>query len=672
MIDYRQAIERAVDGALPRPDGYERLLHRLRRKHRRQRVTAAVVAMGIAAAGFGVLLEAFNDDDARPYPPGTAITPENVQDLGLAWTGQFGPESRSLDGDYYSDARGPTVGDGYVFVASDFKLSAFPVGCGSSASSCSPAWTAPVEFSFGPWDRPIVAGNSVFVASRRNDDGIVYSFPTACRSDGGICAPNWTATFPHRPVTDLVADNRSVFAATNWSGGPGPDSSLLYAMSQDCPQACHPEWSARIDVEMSRLALSGHELMAASLNGLVAFSTNRCKEIHRAGGMAPCKPLWQSARSDNPQPQTLIATTGMVFIDGVDEVRAYAATGCGAEVCGPLWTAPLSRFPGKLAVDGETLFASAGFSFDLKAPPASLIESIPLNCREPCEPISAATIKSRARFMSQSNGVIFTSEWGVHAYSTDCLKRSASCAPIWIGAESGWTSPVEVSDGVAYVASPYTGLLYAFDLDKNSVRSEAVNIYEKPTLVALIWKQVPSALVVIWLVGLTLFYVAVQRPAESTRHGLALVTGGAAAIALAPAFPVQQVGTDMFGLCNIFGADGNNLLYSDCPPADAWRLAAGLIVPLFAITTLLFFAWKPNKLTRRVTLVVGLSFAVGGSAILMDLMVELVQPASYTKALSIGVFLLIGGGLLMLVGGVLALLRARTARASVESEIPVP
>jgi Tol biopolymer transport system component len=67
MIDDRELFERAVERFDPPERSFERLVTRRDRKHRNKRITAAVLAFVVAAAGFGALLRAFT---SGPPPVG--------------------------------------------------------------------------------------------------------------------------------------------------------------------------------------------------------------------------------------------------------------------------------------------------------------------------------------------------------------------------------------------------------------------------------------------------------------------------------------------------------------------------------------------------------------------------------------------------------------------------
>lgn len=93
MIDDRELFERAAGRFVPPERSFERLVTRRDRKHRNKRITAGVLALVVAVAGFGWL--------ARAFPTGSmpADTPEKPSvDLGI-----FEPVAGRII--YYTDSR---------------------------------------------------------------------------------------------------------------------------------------------------------------------------------------------------------------------------------------------------------------------------------------------------------------------------------------------------------------------------------------------------------------------------------------------------------------------------------------------------------------------------------------------------------------------------------------
>ena len=95
MIDDREPFVRAAERFDPPPDAYQRFQRRGDRHRRNQRIAAAVVAIAVAAAGFGVLARANRTQPiSTPTPP---ATPADWGPVGLA----FGP-----DGELYVSSCG--------------------------------------------------------------------------------------------------------------------------------------------------------------------------------------------------------------------------------------------------------------------------------------------------------------------------------------------------------------------------------------------------------------------------------------------------------------------------------------------------------------------------------------------------------------------------------------
>jgi hypothetical protein len=111
-----------------------------------------------------------------------------------------------------------------VFVPSTDGLYAYEEGCRTDGGVCPPLWHAPtnIEGDISNYvNRPTIAGGRVFVTTSHDAGGgdgqlaAVSGFPMRCRTDGGICPPDWSWRIEPRTMwtgAPLVVDDRVVVA----------------------------------------------------------------------------------------------------------------------------------------------------------------------------------------------------------------------------------------------------------------------------------------------------------------------------------------------------------------------------------------------------------------------------------------------------------------------------
>ena len=84
MSDVRTMLERGVGGAIPPPDGFERMLRRRDRKRRNQRIAAGVVGFAIFVAAVWIVTTGGPFDRSQPATTGPTIpSTERVGFIGL-------------------------------------------------------------------------------------------------------------------------------------------------------------------------------------------------------------------------------------------------------------------------------------------------------------------------------------------------------------------------------------------------------------------------------------------------------------------------------------------------------------------------------------------------------------------------------------------------------------
>jgi outer membrane protein assembly factor BamB len=203
----------------------------------------------------------------------------------------------------------PVIGDGMVFVSSGpgsgsgvNALAAFSSAC---QGSCEPLWTwtaSGVGIS-----NPVVSDGNVYVTERDpQGESSLVAFEAACRRDGGVCAPTWTAPGQGQPATsgptvyvddgarDAVVAYRAGCASggatctaeaifTGGSGEPVVAGELLFvaprsgdavlAFDTNCAGTCSSAWTGRVQgrVQSGPVVSADGVYVGTSEGTLVAF-----------------------------------------------------------------------------------------------------------------------------------------------------------------------------------------------------------------------------------------------------------------------------------------------------------------------------------------------------------------------------------------------------------------
>ena len=292
-------------------------------------------------------------------PSEQAFTPANVAKLAIAWEGDMGANTVAEGGAVIAGAR--------IFVAGfDGRLSAFDLaGCG--ASVCEPLWQGRTNNDIT--STPAVAGGHVLVASA---DRFLHVFD-ADGCGAALCTALWRGRLSNAAIDSSVTVSGD-FAFVGDYGG----RLSVFALG-GCGQAvCDPVWTAQA---------GAHEQMNSSPTvgaGMVFVQTTistpndmtgRLLVFAAAGcGAATCAPLWSADLSGPAGTTSSPLVAGAEVIVGSsrrfggpnrrDHLFAFAAAGCGSSICLP--TRSFDVGPDGIdntpAVAGTMLFASTNTS----------------------------------------------------------------------------------------------------------------------------------------------------------------------------------------------------------------------------------------------------------------------------------------------------------------------
>jgi hypothetical protein len=212
-------------------------------------------AVAVGSLGLSGTLEAFDatgKTNCGPLPAGFPVASGTF--CSPLWSAPLSGPLTSTNNPY------PAVANGYVYIADESTLSAFPAG-GCGAATCSPAWTAKANVTFAT--SVAVTPTTLFVGS---GDGVLYAYPaTGCGAT--TCQPLWQAQ-----TSGAVPYSPSVAGDVVYMGS---DDDNLYAFNASgCGAAtCTPLWQTNVGapVETSPAIANGQVFVADAGGTLHAY-----------------------------------------------------------------------------------------------------------------------------------------------------------------------------------------------------------------------------------------------------------------------------------------------------------------------------------------------------------------------------------------------------------------
>lgn len=632
MSDLRPLLERKRAAVAPPPNAFDRLERFRRRRQTRQRVTAAVVAMAIASAGFAGLTLAFfgGDRDAASFKPGTEITAANVSQLGLKWSAKTTAHFQA-----------PTILGNSLAVVGAHRLQAFELNCGERGETCPTTWSAPARGA--DLSSVVVEDGSLFQSPADYQLGPIHEFSISCGDLGlmGLARCPRSFVSPGKASFGHLAAGDGALFATLLSSGRGANASLA-AWALSCERACKPIWVARGTGPESPIAYAdGH--LAVRDSRLIVFD---CTGRPLSGGAPPCTRLWQSSTSimgynrvDAP-----IVEQGVVYVVVGGRIEAYALDGCGRRECTPLWTSTAVDAP--IAVGSGKVFAVGSDYESIEIWRAPTPEDPPCN---PCPALGSFDLPPGGELAEYigplqllvTGDVLFVSGFSLQAFDANC---SQSCDPLWTGVDPAVVYGVSVSGDSVYALTQYSALdsrLLAFDLSSGPM-IEPLNMIRGGPKVSrgyiALWLAVLAALLILWR-------RANPRAGASAR--LLIVLGGML-VALSPALHWSSE--------------------SLVPGRDLFSMARGVDRPLALalIPTALGLAFALAAATKVRPGVIGrIGFYLGSVAVALS-MAAIAQAVSADVTSSSdlgGWWASMGGSLLICIGGALTARKSVIARS---------
>jgi hypothetical protein len=436
----------------------DRLLDRRDRRRRNRRIVSAVVALALAIAALGGLLETFRGaSEHQPASKQNSITPETVSDLRTAWVGVT-PHTVGSD-------RGialPPVAEGNrVYVDSKgFFVYAFSTTCASGGDPCEPQWIsdAPDQRS-GTASTAGIGGRLVWPAVAENGqlyqssiDQAVFAYPASCGSQGAACRPLWAGDFKGVPSSPVISDD----VVYVFSGG------TVYAFPAACGSegaVCPPLWTGVTPQQgthqLAHVAVAGGNVYVTAGRSVYAFSTT-CDRSR-------CAPIWhaESPGSGGVQPSVPIPGDGAFFVAAASasgsRLSAYPTSCTGS--CHPLWT----WFQAGSQLSSDPVFAD-GMIYVTEG--SSWGEMSVLAFRAACRTDGGVcTPEWKGPGVGEpvlADGLVFVNGGGAPgttlAYGARCGTGGSTCTPAH-AYQGGAGQPV-LAGGVLYVGNGHSVLAY--------------------------------------------------------------------------------------------------------------------------------------------------------------------------------------------------------------------
>jgi outer membrane protein assembly factor BamB len=269
------------------------------------------------------------------------------------------PSTPSLSGS-------PAVAGGVVYVDA-LQLFAFDAsGCGSP--TCAPLWSSPSQPPRWALSTPAVA------------DGVVYtphgglSAFDASGCGAAECAPLWTTTVEGTASGPAVAGGIAYVPSDN-----GNNTGTLTAFRvADCSGAsCAPLWKASTGGHSETFVFLTPDTASAAIAGGVVYvaanegtSANATLYAFRATGCGTptCLPLWTAQAPGRAWSSPTVANgvvylgTGLIWQHGAvresGALVAFAANGCGASTCAPLWQSASTTVESSAAIVNGAVYVA--------------------------------------------------------------------------------------------------------------------------------------------------------------------------------------------------------------------------------------------------------------------------------------------------------------------------
>ncbi len=232
-------------------------------------------------------------------------------------------------------------------------------------------------------------------------------------------------------------------------------------------EVCPALWTAPLSNDVASSPAVDNGLVFVATAGSIDNGLGQLYAFRAAGcGAAVCKPIWvaQVPNTDSSP----VTAAGVVYIAASDgTLRAYAEKGCGQATCSPLWAGSIgTSADASPAVGGGIVYVTAGDGlFAFRASGCGRAKCPPLWRSTPADGIVqevGPTVSNGHVYFASSN---FTDGGTGAVYSFAAAGCGATvCSPEWTAHPAqtdNVAATMAVANGVLYAST--SGTLYAFD-----------------------------------------------------------------------------------------------------------------------------------------------------------------------------------------------------------------
>jgi hypothetical protein len=468
MDDLRQVLHQAVEPVEPSPDGLERVRHSVKQRRSRQRITAGVVGLTLAAGAIGVAIVALQEDPIdRPGPVSALVPSWSAEVRDAAMMAEVLQDGERV---YVPTAQGAVafakacdvpckpiwradvlqaaserpsigtliaVGDGVVAISVEGHFAVFAAECRTDGGLCEPLWRADPRVIGKGYAQPAISEGVVKIDGPREVPGnhvTVAAFEVGCRRDGGVCDPTWTAdlgtgtAYYPAPAVDGVFYQQVGRRVLGFAASCRSDGGV-----------CEPDFEipARGDQTTGVGNLYGpvdigDELVLVSGGGNIFAYAEHCG--------TSCSPLWMTPLGGFLD--TFPVSAGDVaLVQARSGIVAFGA-GCRSDGgrCEPRWTFALDSYSPVAYADDRVVILEDG-----SREGAAGVIALDPSCEGECRPLWSATIEGELQSVASDGLTVVAGLAGgkILGYPVDC---SDPCAPVWRARAPGDRSSFLISD----------------------------------------------------------------------------------------------------------------------------------------------------------------------------------------------------------------------------------
>lgn len=364
-------------------------------------------------------------------PTEDAFSLANIDGLAVEWAGSYGANN--------AGESSPVVANGIAYIVGyDAKLNAYDTaGCGSE--TCDPIWTG--QMGNNVTGTPAVAKGVVYVGAANHR---LFAFD-ADGCGAPACEPLWKGKTKGAVVSSSVAVAHGVVYVGTYGAANG---GRLHAFDADgCGEAvCDPMWSGIAAGHLvNSPAVNKDSVFIGSDNGtMYVYGADGCGKAH-------CAPSWVAALGGPAFGIVPTIWKGKVYmgsgqnfggVDG-DHLQVFPAAGCGSDTCTPLFAMDVGtgNVGGAPAIFGGTLYISSQTTPDPNTVGVVAAYDATGCGQDLCQPLwtgvnhasgfeSSPAVAGGLVFVAKGPASGFPVDVGIYAFDADGCHGAETCDPL--------------------------------------------------------------------------------------------------------------------------------------------------------------------------------------------------------------------------------------------------